>query len=239
MITYSCKIACAPIRLEQSDKSEMISQLLFGETFKIIKTTKSWKRIKTHDGYEGWIDPRVIANTKAVIKEKCYVNKLWAHVISSGMEMFVPYGSELNPEKDEFSIHDFTFVTKSGPEKIIQDALLFLNTPYLWGGRSSFGVDCSGLMQVLAKVNGYTLPREASQQVNSGKAVEYGKHNIGDLAFFQDESGKIVHVGILSAKDEIIHASGWVRSDLFDEKGILVESSGLYSHHLACIRRIF
>lgn len=235
-----CSIACTPIRLEPSDRSEMVSQLLFGEMFEIIEVSNAWTKIRTeHDGYEGWADTRVISEREISAENMGFTHQLWSSVTIGDRSLILPYGSVLNAEEDEFLIHDFCFGEISEVGKIIEDLEKFLHTPYLWGGRSSFGIDCSGLVQITARVNGYHLPRDAYQQAAVGDFVDYGKHKAGDLAFFHNQEDKIIHVGVLTAEDEIIHASGWVRKDRFDERGIFDEKSGNYSHKFALIRRVY
>ena len=124
-------------------------------------------------------------------------------------------------------------------ESVLHTAKTFLNVPYLWGGRSLFGIDCSGLTQVVFKINHIKIPRDASQQVLSGKPVDrFEDARQGDLAFFRNEEGKISHVGILMAQNQILHASGCVRMDQFDSKGIFNTEKQLYTHRFECIRRV-
>jgi cell wall-associated NlpC family hydrolase len=109
----------------------------------------------------------------------------------------------------------------------------------LWGGKSPFGIDCSGFTQVVYKLNGYKLPRDANQQVNLGEPLSFVEEaEAGDLAFFDNEEGRIVHVGILLNNQSIIHASGYVRVDKFDHYGIFNQDTGKYSHTLRVIKRL-
>lgn len=237
-----CIITCTPIRSEMSDRAEMISQLLYGEVFEIIESHQNWTKIKCADDYVGWIDSRVIENQakkSSKTQSKCFVNKILSEITTPHGNLTTTYGAELNADEDEFSIHDFCFSEIKKIEVILADAQLFINTPYLWGGKSSYGVDCSGLIQTLAKVNGYLMPRDAYQQASIGKTIDFAKRQAGDLAYFKNNSGSIVHVGILSSKDKIIHASGWVREDPIDKTGIFDESRKIHSHHLAEIKRVF
>lgn len=237
-----CKITCTPIRSEKSDRSEMISQLLYGEIIEIIESQQDWSKIKCADDYVGWIDSRVIeihAKRSSKTQSKCFVNKILSEVTTPHGNLTVTYGAELNADEDEFSIHDFCFGEIKKIEVILADAQLFINTPYLWGGKSSFGLDCSGLIQTVAKVNGYMMPRDAHQQASIGKTIEFAKRQPGDLVYFKNHLGKIVHVGILSSMDKIIHASGWVREDGFNKAGIFDSAQNKISHNFSHIMRIF
>jgi cell wall-associated NlpC family hydrolase len=128
---------------------------------------------------------------------------------------------------------------KGSVKNILSTAYLFLNAPYLWGGKSPFGIDCSGFTQITYKINGYKLPRDANQQVELGEPLSFVEEaEAGDLAFFDNEEGKIVHVGILLDNQQIIHASGCVKIDKFDHYGIFSSDTKKYSHTLRVIKRI-
>jgi cell wall-associated NlpC family hydrolase len=125
-------------------------------------------------------------------------------------------------------------------ENIAVAATSFLNTPYLWGGRTHFGIDCSGFTQAVFKLQGINLLRDASQQVDQGYAINLLQETkLGDLAFFENQEGNIVHVGILLNNEKIIHASGRVKIDFIDEKGIFSEELKRYTHKLKAIKRMF
>ena len=119
-----------------------------------------------------------------------------------------------------------------------KSALKFLKAPYQWGGRTVSGIDCSGLSQIVATLNGITIPRDASQQVKSGVAVNWGTRHENDLAFFENKNGAITHVGILTSKDSIIHASGYVRVDKLTSDGIFNVKENRITHKLTCLRRL-
>ncbi len=248
-------LTVVPIRKDPSDKSEMVSQLLFGEHFKITEGDEKWSKIiVSHDNYSGWICNKQIR----LIKEETYnklknvkpniSTKLFDVVIKNDITQIISAGSIMPNYKDGISFIEnekFIFkgtVKKQGKEnieKIVDVTMVFLNTPYLWGGRTAFGIDCSGLVQIAYRLIGINLPRDASQQIEYGnKITDIKKSKIGDLAFFNNEKGEIIHVGILIGKNKIIHASGKVRIDNLDKKGIFNKLANNYTHTLNEIKRI-
>lgn len=253
-----CSLSVVPGRAEPSDKSEMVTQLLFGEVFSIYEEKrKSWKKIKTaYDNYECWIDEKQVTE----ISEEAYEAINEAEPIVSGdllsivknknTNQLTPIviGSTLPNFKDKnihFSDLNFEFdgneILPSAPKKelIADHVLLFLNAPYLWGGRSPFGIDCSGFTQIIYKSIGFKLPRDAYQQANIGQTLSFIEESeSGDLAFFDNEEGKIIHVGIMLSDNKIIHASGKVRIDSIDHQGIFNAETNRYSHKLRIIKRI-
>ena len=125
------------------------------------------------------------------------------------------------------------------PQAMVEFAQKFLGAPYIWGGRSLFGIDCSGLVQLCARAAGKLLPRDASQQVQEGELVYFlPEIQPGDLAFFGNEDGKIVHVGIMLDSERIIHASGKVRIDYLDQTGIFNKERNEHTHRLQVIKRL-
>lgn len=253
-----CLLSIVPVRKEAGSTSEMVTQLLFGETYSIIDSTVDWLKIKIEfDAYEGWLNIKqhtsIQYSTFQLIQKENYLlsNELVQiiHNKNEGLSFPICIGSTLPVIKNgQITIenHGFEFSgtlqnshLKKTANEIIQTSLLFLNAPYLWGGKSPFGIDCSGFTQVVFKLNGYKLPRDASQQVNKGYPLSFVEEaEAGDLAFFDNEEGNIVHVGIMLDKHRIIHASGNVRIDRIDHYGIFNESVKKYSHHLRVIKRI-
>ena len=100
------------------------------------------------------------------------------------------------------------------------------------------GVDCSGFVQTVFKMLGVPLLRDAWQQQEQGTAVEFPEMSEGDLAFFHNEKGRIVHVGIVLEGGKIMHASGKVRIDALTNEGIIHAQSGKQTHSLHSIKRI-
>lgn len=248
-------VPAAPVRKKAEHRSEMMNQLLFGESVEIIKKKKKlWVKVRSlHDGYEGWMTDTLLAGVSEEDARSFpgYVTKDHMTVVAfdSG-NMIVPAGSGLRGWTGENGqIGNRNFVLKAdalrrngepaGSNRLLELTTAWLNAPYLWGGRTIFGVDCSGFVQVNFKMMGIDLPRDAWQQACGGKPVKKLADAIcGDLAFFDDKE-EIVHVGILLNNEKIIHASGRVRIDQIDKKGIINGDTGKRTHSLKAIKRIF
>lgn len=252
-------LSIIPVRREPSEQSEMVTQILYGEHFIVNEIMLGWARIKlAFDGSEGWVDVKMITP----LPEKSYqkIDKAPFAVttdifniipVNPDLTMMIVAGSTLpcwRPYLKQFSIQydvfdytgNFTYRKAADVRKVMIDqALKYFNAPYLWGGRSPFGIDCSGLAQIIYKMAGYSIPREASQQVHCGKALSFVEETKpGDLAFFDDEEGKIVHVGIIWEKNKIIHASGQVRIDNVDQFGIFNIDTKRYTHQMRVMKQI-
>ena len=251
-----CLLSHVPCRKDASDRSEMVTQLLFGEHYTILETVPKWVKIKIfHDNYEAWIcakQNQLISSevfNKLSTNEQFFCTDLVQVVQNNESILPIVLGSTLPFLKDEKMIisnenFDYQGVfsdsnNKANKNKIIQDAFMYLGAPYLWGGRSPFGIDCSGFTQLVYRLNYVNLPRDASQQVELGTNYSFVEEaEAGDLAFFDNDEGKIVHVGILLQDQKIIHASGQVRIDKLDHHGIFNEETGKYSHKLRIIKKI-
>ncbi|GAA3520668.1 C40 family peptidase [Aquimarina addita] len=243
-----CNLSVIPMRYEPSDRSELVSQVLYGEHFKVLEQRKKWSRIRlAFDSYEGWIDN--IQYQEVTEEDFIKIDGL-KPVMAADLVDFVscedkqlmpiPLGASLQV-LDYFS-HSFEgqSITIQQPKKaLIETAYLFLNTPYVWGGKTNFGIDCSGFTQIVYKLNGYKLFRDASQQVTQGDPLSFIEESEpGDLAFFDNEEGAITHVGIMMQDNYIIHAHGKVRVDRIDHTGIFNSEKRTYSHKLRVIKRI-
>lgn len=252
-----CTLPYIPVRKEPSETSEMISQLLFGELYTVSDVQQKWAKVVNQtDNYTGWCDAKLI---KALSKEqtvelqnmkKVVVGQKWLDVNISCFDtsLTISAGSILyQKQPGQFSINGencnvLTNVNENLAntiDTVIDTAKSLLSTPYLWGGRSAYGIDCSGLVQTCFRVAGKTLPRDASQQIYEGNTVSSLQDaQKGDLAFFCNEKGSVCHVGILLSNDTIIHASGFVKIDSIDIQGIFDKNKDQYTHHLCAIKRV-
>ena len=248
-----CNLSIVPLRFEPSDRSEQVSQLLFGEHFKIIEQKPKWVYVElAYDGYHGWIDSKQF---QPITEEKFNVLSDTPNVLSSDLIEYIstpnnqlitiPLGSSLSfLDNDDINESKFTFdgLKVCGikeKSELVKTAFMYLNAPYLWGGKTPFGIDCSGFTQMVYKLNGFHLLRDASEQANQGEALSFIEESEpGDLAFFDNEEGKIIHVGIMMNDNYIIHASGKVRIDRLDHLGIYNVDTGRHTHKLRVIKKI-
>ena len=248
-----CNLSIIPLRVEPNDKSEIVSQLLFGEQFEIIEEQKNWTKIKSHfDDYEGWIDSKQYHsitqdNYKLLCKEAIVLNADLVEYVSDKNNVLMPITlgaslSFLSHLDINSNIYTFEGLKISGikpKNNLIITSYLYLNSPYLWGGKTPFGIDCSGFTQMVYKLNGYKLLRDASQQATQGEVLSFIEESEpGDLAFFDNEEGKIIHVGIILENNYIIHASGKVRIDRLDHLGIYNAELNRHTHRLRVIKKI-
>ena len=248
-----CNLAIIPLRFEPSDKSEIVSQVLFGEHFQIVEQYKQWSRIKMqYDDYEGWVDSKQYQliseeNFNQLSEDTLILNGDLIEYITGNSNLLIPIplGSSLSFLKNnEINTSNFYFdgtriTGKKDKKEIINTAFLYLNAPYLWGGKTPFGIDCSGFTQMVYKLNGYKLLRDASQQAAQGEALSFIEESEpGDLAFFDNEEGNIIHVGIIMENNYIIHASGKIRIDRLDHLGIYNPEINKHTHKLRVIKKI-
>ena len=258
MKTGICNLSVIPVRAEASEKSEMVTQMLFGELLTINEQKGDWSHVRmVYDNYEGWADTKMISPIDKEIFHvlnyaECGYGRDLIDVIKTipKGELFpILMGSSIRNIKDNiFSVgtRKFEFEgelskSQASPDKfgILEMARSLLNAPYLWGGCTPFGIDCSGFTQLSFKANGVKLLRDASQQAAQGESVGFiGEAKAADLAFFDNEEGDITHVGIIIGDGKIIHASGKVRIDKIDHQGIYNEELKQYSHKLRLIKRI-
>lgn len=248
-----CNLANIPLRIEPSDRSELVSQVLFGEHFVILEQNQKWSKIKlAFDDYEGWIDnkqfkPITEEQYQLLSKDGIVLNADLIEYVTSpdNLLMPIPLGASLSfLNYDGINTENLSFegIKVSGikpKNHIIETAFMYLNAPYLWGGKTPFGIDCSGFTQMVYKLNGYNLLRDASQQATQGDALSFIEESEpGDLAFFDNEEGNIIHVGIIMENNYIIHASGKVRIDRLDHLGIYNAEINRHTHKLRVIKKV-
>jgi len=248
-----CNLAIVPVRAEASDRSEQVSQLLFGEHFKIIEMTAKWVQVEiAYDGYIGWIDSK---QYQAISEEQYQILNDTPIVLNADLVEYITtpnnqltsitLGASLSfLDIEEININKYHFegfkVCGEKPKSdLIKTAFMYLNAPYLWGGKTPFGIDCSGFTQMVYKLNGHKLLRDASQQATQGEALSFIEESEpGDLAFFDNEEGNIIHVGIMMENNYIIHASGKVRIDRLDHLGIYNAEVNRHTHKLRVIKKV-
>ena len=243
-----CNLGIVPIRIEPSDTTEMVTQALYGDHFKVLEQRKKWSRIRfAFDKYEGWIDNKQYleieeSQYKELSNTDIKLSKdLIEFVTDNANNLYpIPIGSCLNGLDILNHTFDGNSLNIKRPKaEIIKTSFVYLNAPYLWGGKTPFGIDCSGFTQMVYKLNGYKLKRDASEQATQGEALSFIEESEpGDLAFFDNAEGNITHVGIIMEDNYIIHAHGKVRIDRLDHSGIYNIDRKVHTHKLRVIKKI-
>lgn len=250
-------ISVVPVRSSPVVTSEIYTQLLFGELVEILDGKgKNWLKVRCQwDNAIGWIEANqitLITPTEYHTYQNDFAYSLDLMQPIVGNDHFIPItiGAHL-PNFDGLQLrigeHSFQYSgqavypedLKARPAVIQKLARKYLYAPCLHGGRSPFGIDSTGLVQVIYQMAGVRLGREAAQQVTEGEAIDFvDQAQVGDLAFFENRAGRVSHVGIILRDKQIIHAYGRVRIDRLDHYGIFDEALGKYTHKLRVIRRV-
>ena len=255
-MTYGIyKLSAIALRKEDRHSSEMVSQLLYNETYTVLDKSREWLLVQTqHIGpsahrwdtgtedsgnylYQGWIQAKQFCEISdedyhsLKTKRPFLINKPVVEYAGK----FLTLGTPLyEPHPDAVAMP-----TEFHPEQMVDYVKMLLGAPYLWGGRTAMGIDCSGLVQVCARLAGLLLPRDSSQQVKEGNLVYFLQETKpGDLAFFGEEDGHITHVGIVMGNEQIIHCSGQVRIDYLDQTGIFNKERNEHTHRLQVVKRM-
>ncbi len=249
-----CTVAAAPVRKEAAHRSEMVNQLLFGETMMTLDIKGEWLKVRSlYDGYEGWLTEHLVSEVPETLatSELQYIAKGLTNPVTLPDQLInAPMGAHLTAYdaetrllwNEDYKYHGtFRDLSKPvSPDQLDHLVQAWINAPYLWGGKTFMGVDCSGFVQTIFKVLGVKIKRDAWQQAEQGSEVKNLKDaKKGDLAFFTNPEGRVVHVGILIDPDTIVHASGKVRKDRLDEKGITSRETGKRTHQLFSVKRYF
>lgn len=250
------------MRRKPGHRKEMVNQLLFGERVCVLKSKGDlWVKVRSlHDQYEGWMTRSLLlpaAKKEAQAPVPWVATGMLNRMILDEKEMQIPVGAsipffssqpgDMPLEKGKIGDHLFSYTgafencyaLKPDRALLEKRVMPWLNAPYLWGGRTPLGVDCSGFTQVIYKLLGIDLPRDAWQQAQTGTPVKkFSDAQAGDLAFFNNRED-IVHVGILLGDGQIIHASGKVKIDRIDKKGVTDAATGKRILSLKAVRRVW
>ena len=246
-----------PLRADAADESEIMTELLFGDTFQILDQKHQWRYIRADaDGYEGWIDEKAyVLLTDKQHRESTAGQAVYLLDTVGELEWPGGYRQKLVkgcrlPGYDALSgsvqvgnvrlrVHGRTITGHHELYRVLEIAASYMYAPYLWGGKTDFGMDCSGLTQMSFRLAGYyDLPRNARDQIHEGELVDFDRRMPGDLAYFASKSGKITHVGLVWTDGLILHAHGQVHLDPLQVDGIFSRKFNRLSHHLVAIKRL-
>ncbi len=249
-----CNLGIVSVRSESDDRAEIISQLLFGEHFKILDEVENWIQIqKEKDQYKGWIckkqfkeityedhDNLCINNFPVCGEKNSYLKDLENQtMIPISYGAVLPYFHKGNCKIRDKKYQFKGQISSGNFNDLEKYAKSLLNTPYLWGGKGPLGIDCSGFTQLIYKLCGIHIPRDSFVQAEQGDLINsMNDTQSGDLAFFQNNNGKVTHVGLILKNNKIIHASGKVRIDELTDNGIYASEYKNITHKMHSIKRL-
>lgn len=252
-----CHVPVAPMKESPSLQSEMVSQLLAGELVEILDLEGGWFLVMgLNDGLKGWVDVKMIEellDEQVNVIQNSFAGMAPAPLLCAkdqfGRSFYLPGGARLYTHGSSIAIapgrnlemevkqHLVQPKFKSG-KGLIQTAMTYNGAPFLWGGKTVFGIDCAGFVQTVFLLHGVPVPRKLDQLVEVGEVVSFNNEALpGDVAFFDNAEGNIVHTGLIVDQGRIIHAFGEVRVDLLDHEGIFNKYTRQYSHKLRVIKR--
>jgi len=240
-------LSVIPVYFTPSELNGITTQLLFGDYFKITSQKGDWVKIKiSYDNCIGWIKR---SQTTFINKEiytqlqsttRRYSLDIVSHIEIEQYANTVILGSLLPTIKElPFEYHGTSVSGKRNKLYLLKTAALYLNTPEHFGGKTPFGIDAGAFVQMVYKINGYSLLRTPLLQSAQGTALSFVEESEpGDLAFFDNDQGIITHVGIIMKENYIIHVAGKVRVDRLDHTGIFNNEINNYTHTLRVIKKI-
>ena len=226
----------APIRKESSDTAEMVTQALLGETVTIHESVERWHRVSCDlDGYEGWISVAQVVRFDSDSDFNAWTSNperirspFFTYRITRGKsKQIVPVGAPIVFNGFDVELPDGRWEVEITPlqlkeHAIMDTAMQFLGVPYLWGGRTDSGIDCSGFIQMVYSLHRYELPRDASQQFLFAplkESVDIDDMEYGDIIYFHGKDKKLItHVGFYMGEGRLLHASGNVQIQTIDSR---------------------
>ena len=250
--------AFLPVMLEPDHSSMMISQLLFGEEFILLEKSGNWLHIRAEfDGTEGWVVEQGVEFREASYEENIGLLSNFRLLalpsatvldLTKGQQRIISSGAVWNTETGNTLTwygHEFEFISREGfiiPGSGFNPGEFgkrIVSLPAIPGGRSGFGFDSSGLVQMLCRMRGQNIPRNFREQAELGTTINFMYEvEEGDLAFFDNEEGEIIHVGMILDSGYLLHCASCVSIDHLDHHGIFSNEKEGYTHKLRVIKRI-
>ena len=251
-----CLLNSIALRKDPSDQSMLVSQMLYGESCKVLYKEGNWAKVHLDDDHqEGWVRIIQLEFIDRITYEglleapKTFCNEMVTYLSDKEEQLHLISLGAILPNYDSQTINikgknfeydgEVTSGIQQKPE-IVNTAYKFLNAPFLYGGKTPFGIDAGGFTQMVYKICGHSLLRHADQQASQGEVLSFIEESEpGDLAFFDNEEGEIVHCGILLANNHIIHCDEKVRVDRIDQSGIYNVDSKRHTHRLRVMKQLF